>query len=124
MRICRCLPMALLTSLIVAVPAHAASSTAPDASLLLALFSSALALLLPLGLTLLIAGGLEPEQARQATLTLLAAIGLALLTYWAIGFALQFGGIGLVDGRAGFNGLVWEWSALNESWGTGWGWPV
>ena len=121
MRICRCLPMALLASLIVAFPAHAASSTAPDASLLLALFSSALALLLPLGLTLLIAGGLEPEQARQATLTLLAAIGLALFSYWAIGFALQFGGIGLIDGRAGFNGLVWEWSALNESWGTGWG---
>ena len=34
----------------------------------------------------------------------------ALFSYWAIGFALQFGGIGLIDGRAGFNGLVWEWS--------------
>ncbi|WP_423225243.1 hypothetical protein [Candidatus Amarolinea aalborgensis] len=121
MRICRCLPIALLVSLIAALPAHAASTTTPDAPLVLALFSSALALLLPLGLTLVVAGGLEPEQARQATLTFLAVMGLAVLSYWAVGFALQFGGIGLVDGRPGFNALVWEWSALPESWGVGWG---
>ena len=121
MRFRRSYLLALLASLIVAIPAHAAASTPPDAALVLSIFSSALALLLPLGLTLLVAGGLEPEQARQATLTLLAAVGLAVLSYWAVGFALQFGGIGLVDGRPGFDGLVWEWSALNESWGTGWG---
>ncbi len=121
MHICRCLAVALLASLIVPFPAQAASLTDPNSALVLSVFGSALALLLPLGLTLLIAGGLESEQARQATLTLLAAVGLAALSYWAIGFALQFGGIGLVDGRPGFNELVWEWSALNESWGVGWG---
>ncbi|MBK6429963.1 hypothetical protein [Candidatus Amarolinea dominans] len=121
MRFRRSYLLALLASLIVAIPAHAAASTPPDAALVLSIFSSALALLLPIGLTLLVAGGLEPEQARQATLTLLAAVGLAVLSYWAVGFALQFGGIGLVDSRPGFDGLVWEWSALNESWGTGWG---
>ncbi len=122
----RLLPAAFLTLIggaLLVTPAQAAGATPapPDPALVLSLFSSALAFLLPLGLTLLTAGGLPPEQARQATSTLLAAMGLATLSYWAVGFALHFGGVGLVDSRPGFDRLIWEWSALDESWGTGWG---
>ncbi len=101
--------------------AAAADANGVDTTTVLPLVMTGLALLVPVGLTLLVAGGLPPEQARQATLTLLAALGLGILAYWAVGFALHFGGIGLVDSRPGYNELIWEWTALSERWGTGWG---
>jgi Amt family ammonium transporter len=70
---------------------------------------------------LLAAGGLRAEEARQATLAGLAALALATLGYWACGFALQFGGVGLVHRDGGLQGLILEWSALDVRWGTGWG---
>lgn len=99
----------------------AADSSGIEITILLPLVMTGLALLVPVGLTLLVAGGLPPESARQATLTLLAALGLGILAYWAVGFALHFGGIGLIDSRPGYNGLIWEWTALSERWGAGWG---
>ena len=48
-------------------------------------------------------------------------MGLAVIGYVAIGFALQFGGVGLIHERPGFEGLIWEWSALGPMWGPGWG---
>ena len=51
----------------------------------------------------------------------LAAMGLAVIGYWASGFAFQFGGIGLASQLPGVEGLIWEWSALDVSWGPGWG---
>lgn len=99
----------------------AADSNGVETTTLLPLVMTGLALLVPVGLTLLVAGGLPHEQARQATLTLLAALGLGVLAYWAIGFALHFGGIGLIDSRPGYDQLIWEWTALSERWGTGWG---
>jgi Amt family ammonium transporter len=51
----------------------------------------------------------------------LAVTGLALAGYLACGFALQFGGIGLVSDLPGLGGLIWEWSPLDVTWGTGWG---
>jgi Amt family ammonium transporter len=101
--------------------AAAAEPIGVDTATLLPLVMTGLALLVPVGLTLLVAGGLPPEQARQSTLTLLAALGLGMLAYWAVGFALHFGGIGLIDSRAGYDELIWEWTALSERWGTGWG---
>jgi ammonium transporter, Amt family len=86
-----------------------------------AILAAGLAFLVPLGYALIAVGGLPEERARQAALGTLAALGLATLGYLALGFALQFGGIGLVINQPGYDGLVWEWSALGVMWGTGWG---
>ncbi len=80
-----------------------------------------LAFLVPIGYALIVVGGLEPERSRRAVVSFCAALGLAVLGYLATGFALQFGGIGLVYDRPGFEGLIWEWSALGPTWGPGWG---
>jgi Amt family ammonium transporter len=45
-------------------------------------------------------------------------LALAAVSYWACGFAFQFGGVGLVNKYAGLDGLIWEWaSPLNLEWG-------
>ena len=87
----------------------------------LSLLTVGLAFLVPLGYALIAAGGLTADQARQAALSLLAALGLATLGYIAVGFGLQYGGAGLVYNQPGLEGLVWEWSALGTTWGSGWG---
>ncbi len=83
--------------------------------------TAGLAFLVPLGYALIAVGGLPGERARHATVSTLAALGLAALGYAACGFALQFGGVGLTHNLPGLEGLVWEWSALGATWGTGWG---
>ena len=80
-----------------------------------------LAFLVPIGYALIAASGLPIERARQAAISFFAALGLATIGYVATGFALQFGGIGLVYDRPGFEGLIWEWSLLGPTWGPGWG---
>lgn len=82
---------------------------------------AAVAFLVPAGFVLIGIAGLDPEQAWRASVNCLAAVGLASIGYWAIGFALQFGGVGLVYRLPELEMLVWEWSALSPSWGTGWG---
>lgn len=96
----------------------AAPSVAPAYWFLL---TAALALLVPAGFVLVGVSGLEPARAWDAALGGLAAIGLAGLAYWAVGFALQFGGVGLVYPQAGLRDLVWEWSPFAADWGVGWG---
>lgn len=85
------------------------------------LLAAGLALLVPAGFVLLAVANLEPGRAWNTALGGLAAIGLAAFAYWAIGFALQFGGVGLVYPDAELRGLVWEWSPLSSEWGIGWG---
>jgi Amt family ammonium transporter len=85
------------------------------------LLAAAGALLVPIGLVLIGVTGLEPQRAWHAALGAVGAIGLSGLAYWAVGFALQFGGIGLAYLRPELRGLVWEWSPLPADWGTGWG---
>ncbi len=80
-----------------------------------------LAFLIPIGYALIGASGLTAERARQAAVSFFSALGLAAVGYVAVGFALQFGGVGLVHDRPGFEGLIWEWSALGPTWGPGWG---
>ncbi len=99
-------------------PTLADTMTAPGMWYLLA---AGLALLVPAGLVLIGAAGLRPERAWDAALGGLGAMGLAVVGYWAIGFALQFGGVGLVYVRPELSALVWEWSALPAAWGTDWG---
>ncbi|MGC9469029.1 MAG: hypothetical protein ACP5HS_10595 [Anaerolineae bacterium] len=47
---------------------------------------------MPIGLLLLIWGGLSPEKARRVTPIAATAVALTVLGYWAIGFALHMGG--------------------------------
>ena len=105
----------------VAVAAPEAANTTPDPTLSWPLLAGSLAFLVPIGFVLIAAGGLPADEARQATLAGLAALALATLGYWACGFALQFGGVGLIHRTGGLEGLIWEWSALDIRWGTGWG---
>jgi len=89
----------------------------PDATQL----TAGLAFLVPLGYALIAVSGLPAERARHATVSTLAALGLAALGYVACGFALQFGGVGLTHNLPGLERLIWEWSALGATWGAGWG---
>ncbi|MDQ3249242.1 MAG: ammonium transporter, partial [Chloroflexota bacterium] len=97
----------------------------PDAALVVPMFwyvlAAALALLVPAGFILIGAAGLEPQHAWAAALGGLGALGLAAFGYWATGFALQFGGVGLVYTLPELKYLVWEWSPLATDWGAGWG---
>jgi Amt family ammonium transporter len=116
---------------VIATPAHAQDATIPSAlesgantaalPSLWYLLAAGLAMLVPAGFVLLASANLEQEHAWNAALGGLAAAGLALFAYWAIGFALQFGGVGLVYPNAGLRGQVWEWSPLSSEWGIGWG---
>ena len=85
------------------------------------MLAASASLLVPAGLVLIGVAGLEHERAWQAALGAIGAIGLAGLAYWAIGFALQFGGVGLAYVRPDLRNQVWEWSPLPADWGTGWG---
>lgn len=83
--------------------------------------AAAIALLVPAGFVLIGVAGLEPQRAWDAALGGMGALGLAAFGYWAIGFALQFGGVGLVYTLPELKHLVWEWSPLANDWGVGWG---
>lgn len=85
------------------------------------LIMAALGLLVPAGFVLVGVAGLDPARAWDAALGALAAIGLASFAYWAVGFAFQFGGVGLVYAQPGLLDLVWEWSPFAADWGAGWG---
>jgi Amt family ammonium transporter len=96
-------------------------SAQPEANLAWPLLAGCLAFLIPAGFTLLASGGMPEEKAVPTAMMGLATTGLALAGYLACGFALQFGGIGLVSDLPGLEGLIWEWSPLGVTWGTGWG---
>jgi ammonium transporter, Amt family len=123
----------VLASVVVLLPAAAVAQSGPataaattsaattNAPLFWYVLAASASLLVPAGLVLIGVAGLEHERAWQAALGAMGAIGLAGLAYWAIGFALQFGGVGLVYVRPDLRNLVWEWSPLPADWGIGWG---
>ncbi len=82
---------------------------------------TSIAFLTPIGFILIATAGLQIEHAWNAMLGGLAAVGIATVGYWATGFALHFGGVGLVYSNPGLRQLVWEWSPLSTNWGIGWG---
>jgi Amt family ammonium transporter len=86
-----------------------------------ALLMLGLSFLLPIGYALIGAGGVPRERAAHGAVSVFAALGLAVAGYVITGFALQYGGIGLTREAPGFDGLIWEWSALGVTWGPGWG---
>ncbi|MCX7852830.1 MAG: ammonium transporter [Caldilineales bacterium] len=85
------------------------------------LLAGGLAWLVPTALTLLAAAGLPDAEARQVALTLPTALALAVVGYMGTGFALHYGGIGLVVDHPDLAPLVWEWSAIAADWGATWG---
>lgn len=76
---------------------------------------STLGLLVPLGLALVAAGGVPEKRYGSVALSALAAVGLGGFAYLALGFALQFGGVGLHYDLPGLEGLVWERPLLTTS---------
>ena len=52
--------------------------------------------LMPIGLLLLVWGGLPPQKARRVTPLALFALALTTLAYWAVGFAFHLGGAHVV----------------------------
>jgi Amt family ammonium transporter len=115
----------VLTVCTVLAPLTASAQATPIAPAPVPLFwyllAAAVAILTAVGLVLIGVAGLARDHAWDAALGAVAAIALATLAYWAVGFALQFGGVGLVYVRPELRGLVWEWSPLSTDWGVGWG---
>jgi len=87
----------------------------------LLLLTNLMTLLLPLGFILLAVGAASEDRAVDVAVAGLLSWGLAVLGYFVCGFALQFGGVGLVSEMEGLSLLTAEWSPLDLSWGTGWG---
>lgn len=81
--------------------------------------AAAISLLAPAGFVLIGVAGLDPQHAWDAALGGMAAVGLAVFGYWAIGFALHFGGVGLVYTLPELKNMVWEWSPFSSNWGVG-----
>jgi len=79
------------------------------------------AFLVPAGLTLLAVGAAEEERAETVATTAVVALAVAAIGYYLVGFAVQFGGAAFVSGLPGLAGLTAEWSALDLTWGPGWG---
>lgn len=80
-----------------------------------------LAWLLPLGIALMAWGGTDDARARQVAAALPLAFVLALVGYALTGFALQYGGLALVETDLDLGPLTAEWSPLDLALGEGWG---
>jgi Amt family ammonium transporter len=85
------------------------------------LILTALAFLLPAGITMLAAASVTEKEAKDTALMGLLAIPLAIIAYALVGFGLQFGGLGVVSDLSGAESLMREWSPLDVAWGPGWG---
>ena len=113
--------MALAVSVIMTAPVLAAQQAPPDLDLE-RLLAAALAWLVPAGFVLLAAAGVREGRAWQAALGGVAGAALGVMLFYLVGFALAFGGIGLVRlDVPGYGELVWEWTLLAGEWGTQWG---
>ncbi len=77
--------------------------------------------LLPLGLILVAWGTWDAARVREHAVTALLVVAVAILSYAMIGFALQFGGVGLrPEVPAGLHGLDRMWSPVSSTTGS-WG---
>lgn len=73
---------------------------------------------LPVGLLLLIWGGLPPHKARRVTPLAVLAMALAALGYWAVGFALHLGGAHAINpDDPALAGLDMLFAPLGAEWG-------
>jgi Amt family ammonium transporter len=79
------------------------------------LIPAALMLLLPLGFILLTSSTVPQHRAPILAIQLLTAWAVAVLGYFAVGFAFQFGGIAQVSTHPDLQQLYWEWYPLGQS---------
>lgn len=107
--------------ILAAVPVGATGPMLTDVGWPGELMPALLGFLVPVGLLFVAVAGLPSERVSRAGVVAMLAGGLGVLAYWAVGFALQFGGIGLALGGAAFRDLAMEWSLLDVQWGPGWG---
>ena len=77
--------------------------------------------LLPLGVALVAVGLSQASRAYHVATALPLALAAALGGYALCGFALQFGGVGLVTDNPALAGWIAEWSPLDLTLGDGWG---
>ncbi|HEY6042339.1 MAG TPA: hypothetical protein VIX58_09420, partial [Anaerolineae bacterium] len=77
--------------------------------------------LLPIGILMTFVGAFRDPRAARAASTAFVAFALGLLAYGLVGFAFQFGGVGLVSANPDLKDLVREWSVLDRAFGAGWG---
>ncbi|MGC9520997.1 MAG: hypothetical protein ACP5HG_03855 [Anaerolineae bacterium] len=61
--------------------------------------------LIPLGLLMLMWGGLAPEKARRVAPVAAAATALAIVSYWMVGFGLHMGGAYVITEDPALQGL-------------------
>ena len=86
------------------------------------LIAACLAWLVPAGFVLVAAAGVPQQRAWQTALAGVAGASLGVLLFFAVGFGLAFGGLGLVTPpTVGFGSLVWEWTLVAGDWGYKWG---
>ena len=107
----RPLKIALVLVLLLALPAVSAhASPAADGGLAepgtLWILTALLGLLMPIGALLVLIAGAGWDQLSSMASAGLLALFLAILGYYATGFALQFGGIGWSHTLAGLEGLA------------------
>jgi Amt family ammonium transporter len=114
-------PLGIGILLVLACPVLALAQTGETSFPYQQLIAGGLSFLMPVGIILIAIAGLPPDRAPRAGLTALLSAGLGVLAYWAVGFALQSGGIGLAQDVPSLRDLSWEWSLLDVSWGPGWG---
>lgn len=79
------------------------------------LLPAGLTLFLPLGLLLLLSSAVPEENAPAAAINLLVVWAVAVLAYFAVGFAFHFGGVAQVTPQPDLAGLYWEWYPLDQS---------
>ena len=73
------------------------------------LIAACLAWLVPAGFILVAAAGVPQQRTWQTALAGVAGASLGVLLFFAVGFGLAFGGLGLVTpSAAGFGSLVWD----------------
>ena len=77
--------------------------------------------LVPLGVLLIAASALEERRVARAATVGTIAFALVIIAYGLVGFAFQFGGVGLINTASGLRNLIREWSPLDVAVGPGWG---
>jgi len=108
--------LSLLTG--VAIPLVAKVNTSGDGWRILACLAT---WLLPVGLALVAVGVSHPTRAHHVATALPLAMAVAVVSYYVGGFAVQFGGVGLVSDHPDLANLLAEWSPLDLKLGPGWG---
>ena len=81
-----------------------------------------IAYFMPLGILFIAWGSWADERVRQQAASAVWALALAVMAYVAIGFAFNFGGVGLrLDVPGGLRGLDRMWSPIGGAAGRNWG---